>query len=128
MLDAQRSTGLRFSSLRAQRARGLPQRTRGSEGPGYDMPTIMTRLLHLGMPVEDVIRCTTISPARAIGRPASLSLADSRTGSKSKRPGRCGKSWSSATIPRRNSVTMTEFHSVTTRHHSIGSPLAMQRS
>ena len=37
------------------------------EGSDYDMPTVMTRILHLGMSLEDVIRCSTISPASAIG-------------------------------------------------------------
>ena len=37
------------------------------EGPAYDMPTVMTRILHLGMSLEEVIRCSTISPASAIG-------------------------------------------------------------
>lgn len=37
------------------------------EGPAYDMPTVLTRLLHLGMPLTEVIRCSTVSPAEAIG-------------------------------------------------------------
>ena len=37
------------------------------EGPAYDLPTVMTRLLHLGMPLPEVIRCSTIAPAKAIG-------------------------------------------------------------
>jgi dihydroorotase len=37
------------------------------EGPAYDMPTVMTRLLHLGMPLNDVDRCSTVEPAKAIG-------------------------------------------------------------
>ncbi|MBM3803060.1 MAG: amidohydrolase family protein [Acidimicrobiia bacterium] len=37
------------------------------EGPAYDLPTVMTRLLHLGMPLNDVVRCTTVAPAKAIG-------------------------------------------------------------
>ncbi|MBV7339987.1 amidohydrolase family protein [Chloroflexi bacterium TSY] len=37
------------------------------EGPAYDMPTVMTRLLHLGMSLREVIRCSTIGAARAIG-------------------------------------------------------------
>ncbi len=36
------------------------------EGPAYDMPTVMTRLLHLGMPLKKVIECSTIAAARAI--------------------------------------------------------------
>lgn len=37
------------------------------DGPGYDLPTVMTRLLHLGMPLADVIAGATIVPARLIG-------------------------------------------------------------
>jgi len=37
------------------------------EGPAYDVPTVMTRLLHLGMPLVDVIRAATLAPAKAIG-------------------------------------------------------------
>ena len=37
------------------------------EGPAYDMPTVMTRMLHLGMPLAEVIRRSTIVPAAAIG-------------------------------------------------------------
>ena len=29
------------------------------EGPGYDMPTVMTRLLHLGMPLKEVVKAST---------------------------------------------------------------------
>ena len=37
------------------------------EGPAYDMPTVLTRMLHLGMPLHEVIRCSTIAPAEAVG-------------------------------------------------------------
>jgi dihydroorotase len=37
------------------------------EGPAYDMPTVLSRMLHLGMPLGEVIRCSTIAPAEAIG-------------------------------------------------------------
>lgn len=37
------------------------------EGPAYDLPTVMTKLLHLGLPLAEVIRRTTIEPARAMG-------------------------------------------------------------
>ncbi|MEW5974246.1 MAG: amidohydrolase/deacetylase family metallohydrolase [Acidobacteriota bacterium] len=37
------------------------------DGPAYDMPTVMSRLLHLGMPLNEVIRRATIAPAQAIG-------------------------------------------------------------
>ena len=37
------------------------------DGPAYDMPTVMSRLLHLGMPLPELIRCSTINAAAAIG-------------------------------------------------------------
>jgi dihydroorotase len=37
------------------------------EGPAYDMPTVMSRLLHLGMPLQEVIRSATSAAAAAIG-------------------------------------------------------------
>ena len=36
-------------------------------GPAYDMPTTMSKLLHLGMPLDAVIRASTLRPAQAIG-------------------------------------------------------------
>ena len=37
------------------------------EGPAYDMPTVLTRMLYLGMPLGEVIRGATVAPAEAIG-------------------------------------------------------------
>jgi dihydroorotase len=37
------------------------------DGPAYDLPTTMSKFLALGMSLMDVIRATTIAPARAIG-------------------------------------------------------------
>jgi dihydroorotase len=37
------------------------------EGPAYDFPTVLTRMLRLGLPLEEAIRRSTIEPARAIG-------------------------------------------------------------
>ncbi len=37
------------------------------DGPCYDLPTTMSRLLHLGMPLAEVIARSTIEPATAIG-------------------------------------------------------------
>lgn len=42
------------------------------DGPVYDLPTTMTKFLSLGMPLEEVIRRTTIEPARVIGRADEL--------------------------------------------------------
>ncbi len=36
------------------------------DGPAYDMPTTMSKLLHLGMPLEKVIEASTSAPARAV--------------------------------------------------------------
>lgn len=38
-----------------------------TQGPVYDMPTTMTKLLHFGMPLEEVVRRTTAAPARIMG-------------------------------------------------------------
>lgn len=35
-------------------------------GPAYDLPTTMTRMLHLGMPLYDVIKAVTLTPALTI--------------------------------------------------------------
>lgn len=39
----------------------------GIDGPTYDLPTTMSKFLHLGMPVEEVIARVTDEPAKAIG-------------------------------------------------------------
>lgn len=36
-------------------------------GPAFDMPTCMSKFLHLGMPLRDVVRSTTSRPAEALG-------------------------------------------------------------
>lgn len=35
---------------------------------GFDMPTTMSKFLHLGMPLRDVVSKSTLAPAKAIGR------------------------------------------------------------
>lgn len=37
------------------------------DGPAYDMPTVMTKMIALGVPLHEVIRASTITPAEAIG-------------------------------------------------------------
>lgn len=37
-------------------------------GPVYDLPTTMSKLLALGVPLPDLVRWTTVNPARVIGR------------------------------------------------------------
>ena len=49
-------------------------------GPAYDLTSVMTRMLHLGMPLYDIIKAVTITPAKVIRR-------DGEVGSLS--PGRC---------------------------------------
>lgn len=38
------------------------------DGPAYDLPTTMSKLLNLGVPLTTVIEAATVNPARAIGR------------------------------------------------------------
>ncbi len=47
----------------------IPSATRG---PVFDLPTTMAKFLNLGVKLEDVIRCVTTNPARAIGEAGSL--------------------------------------------------------
>ena len=42
------------------------------DGPVYDLLTTMTKMLHLGVPLEDVIRRSTETPARALDLDDSL--------------------------------------------------------
>jgi dihydroorotase len=39
------------------------------EGPAFDLLTTMSKFLCLGMPLTEVVRCATESPARALRRP-----------------------------------------------------------
>lgn len=41
--------------------------TESIEGPAYDLPMVMTKMLHVGMPVNDVIKAVTMTPSSAIG-------------------------------------------------------------
>lgn len=36
-------------------------------GPAYDLPTIMTKMLHLGMPLDKIVAAVTTAPASALG-------------------------------------------------------------
>ncbi|KAL9979660.1 hypothetical protein ACROYT_G017357 [Oculina patagonica] len=38
------------------------------DGPAYDLLAVMTKMLHVGMPLIDVIKAVTMTPAAAIGR------------------------------------------------------------
>lgn len=49
------------------------------DGPVYDQATTLSKLLHLGLPLAEVVRSTTAAPAAAVGRSATLgSLAAGR--------------------------------------------------
>lgn len=41
-------------------------------GPVFDMPTTMSKMMHLGMSFDDVLKRTTIAPAKIIGRVEGL--------------------------------------------------------
>jgi dihydroorotase len=43
--------------------------TSNVHGPVFDLPTTMSKMLNLGMPIDDVVASTTSIPARVIGRP-----------------------------------------------------------
>jgi dihydroorotase len=80
-------------------AQGFPPDTISSDlhahnidGPVFDQATTLSKLLHLGMPLEDVIRATTSAPAAAVrregrfgalaaGADADLSVFELREGS-----------------------------------------------
>jgi dihydroorotase len=47
----------------------IPSATRG---PVFDLPTTMSKFLNLGVGLDDVIRCVTTNPARAIGEAGQL--------------------------------------------------------
>ncbi|XP_067016985.1 deacetylase EF_0837-like isoform X2 [Acropora muricata] len=38
------------------------------DGPAYDLLTVMSKMLHVGMPLIDIIKSVTMTPAAAIGR------------------------------------------------------------
>lgn len=38
-----------------------------ANGPAYDLPTCMSKFLHLGMPLREVVRATTSRPAEVLG-------------------------------------------------------------
>jgi dihydroorotase len=44
-------------------------------GPLFDLSTCLTKFLYLGLPLERVVECVTVAPARVIGRPELGTLA-----------------------------------------------------
>lgn len=87
-----------YRVARSAIAQGFPPDTISSDlhahnvaGPVFDQATTLSKLLHVGMPLYDVIRATTTTPALAIrrdgaigalaaGRAADLSLFELRAG------------------------------------------------
>ena len=47
------------------------------KGPAYDLPTVMSKMLHVGMALYEVFRAATVSPAAAIGRGNTLGTLSS---------------------------------------------------
>lgn len=41
--------------------------TTATRGPVWDLPTTMTKLLHFGLPLEEIVRRTTAAPAKLMG-------------------------------------------------------------
>jgi dihydroorotase len=87
-----------YRVARAALAQGFPPDTISSDlhahnvdGPVFDQATTLSKLLHLGMPLADVIRATTATPATAVrredrigglaaGRAADISVLELRDG------------------------------------------------
>lgn len=71
------SGGFAFDVLDAQLAVGVVPHTISSDlharslyGPVFDLPTTMTKLLAVGMPLTEVVAAATVRPARVLGLPA----------------------------------------------------------
>jgi dihydroorotase len=77
-----------YRVARAAIAQGFPPDTISSDlhahnigGPAYDQATTLSKLLHTGMGLGDVIKAATATPAHAIGRSGTLgALAPGRAG------------------------------------------------
>ena len=68
-----------YHVARSALAQGFPPDTISSDlhahnvdGPVFDQATTLSKLLHLGMPLEDVIRAATSTPAAAVRREARI--------------------------------------------------------
>ena len=73
------SGGFAFDVLEAQLAAGLAPFTVSTDlharclhGPVFDLPTTMTKLLAVGVPLEDVVAMATVHPVQALGLNQSL--------------------------------------------------------
>jgi dihydroorotase len=76
------SGGFAFDVLEAQLAAGLEPFTvstdlhaRSLYGPVFDLPTTMTKLLAVGMPLAQVVAAATVQPAQALGLTGTGTLA-----------------------------------------------------
>ena len=75
LLDIGHGTGsFSFETAEALLAQGVRPDTISSDmhqqsiyGPMFDLPTTMTKFLHLGMPLADVVRASTSRPAELLG-------------------------------------------------------------
>lgn len=67
------ASGFSLEVARRMLAEGQPPDTISTDLHAYsskvvgDLPQVMSRFLALGMPFGDVLRCTTVTPARAVG-------------------------------------------------------------
>ncbi len=50
------------------------------DGPAFDNMETMSKFLHLGMPLPDIVRAVTATPARVLNRPDLADLAPGTTG------------------------------------------------
>jgi dihydroorotase len=73
------SGGFSFAVAEAMLARGLVPDIISSDlhqrsvlGPCFDLPTCMSKFLALGMSLPEVVRATTVNPARAIGQASDV--------------------------------------------------------
>ena len=41
-------------------------------GPAYDLVTVMSKMLHLGMPIEQIVKAVTCTAAVALGTHVDL--------------------------------------------------------
>lgn len=46
--------------------------TSATRGPVWDLPTTMTKLLHFGLPLDEIIRRSTATPARLMGQAGTV--------------------------------------------------------
>jgi dihydroorotase len=76
------SASFAFATGARARSAGLPLASVSTDihapnhvaGPVYDLATTMSKLMHLGWSLDEVIRLATVGPARAIGRERELGV------------------------------------------------------